>query len=155
MAYLPLAYGSQMLGVIALVGPWHSDETGFSQEEKRVIQAFANHVALAVEYARLIEEAAGLELFGTILGWYEAVPPFLWRIQQSSFCLTIFASRCVEGVFKRMADLLFVGLTLIFFGVTLLYIYGCEWFVKERRAVTAAQADYVETTGERTGNQPV
>jgi two-component system, OmpR family, sensor histidine kinase KdpD len=58
VAYLPLASGSQVLGVMALVGHSHPRQLEFSPKEKRLIQVFANHVALAVEHVRLIREVA-------------------------------------------------------------------------------------------------
>lgn len=58
IAYVPLSYGTQILGVMVLVGSRHTRQLEFSSEEKRRIQVFANHVALAVEHARLIREAA-------------------------------------------------------------------------------------------------
>lgn len=58
VAYLPLAYGSEVLGVMTMVGYGRADQPDFSPEERRIIQVFSNHVALAVEHARLIREAA-------------------------------------------------------------------------------------------------
>jgi two-component system sensor histidine kinase KdpD len=58
VAYLPLSSGSQVLGVMALVGHSLPHQSEFSLEEKRLIAVFANHVALAVEHARLIRETA-------------------------------------------------------------------------------------------------
>jgi two-component system sensor histidine kinase KdpD len=61
VAYLPLSYGSQVLGVMVIVGPQRENHVLFSTEEKRLIQVFANHVALAVEHAHLIRESAQLQ----------------------------------------------------------------------------------------------
>lgn len=58
VAYVPLSSGSQTMGVMVLVGSDHVHRLEFSPEEKRLIQVFANHVALAVEHARLIRETA-------------------------------------------------------------------------------------------------
>ena len=58
VAYIPLTYGSEVLGVMTLVRQRRRDQTEFSHEEKRLIQVFANHVALAVKHARLIQESA-------------------------------------------------------------------------------------------------
>jgi two-component system sensor histidine kinase KdpD len=57
VAYLPLNYGLQVLGVIVIVGP---EDRNLDNEEKRLIQVFANHVALALAHARLIRESAQL-----------------------------------------------------------------------------------------------
>jgi len=58
VAYLPLTYGSQVMGVMVTVGRDRDEQLNFSVEENRLIQVFANHVALAVEHARLIRESA-------------------------------------------------------------------------------------------------
>ncbi|MBN9389977.1 MAG: DUF4118 domain-containing protein [Chloroflexi bacterium] len=58
IAYVPLVYGSKVLGVMTLISLRAEEGQTFSSEEKRLIQVFANHVALAVEHARLIKEAA-------------------------------------------------------------------------------------------------
>jgi two-component system sensor histidine kinase KdpD len=55
IAYLPLASSSRQLGVLVIIGRRQSQ---FSPEERRLLEVFANHVALAVEHARLIEETA-------------------------------------------------------------------------------------------------
>jgi len=57
VAYLPLIYGLQVLGVMVVVGP---EDKNLDNEEKRLIQVFANHVALALAHARLIRESAQL-----------------------------------------------------------------------------------------------
>jgi two-component system sensor histidine kinase KdpD len=56
--YVPLAYGSGRLGVMVLVRLREKEGQEYSPEEKRLVQVFANHVALAVEHAQLIKEAA-------------------------------------------------------------------------------------------------
>lgn len=56
IAYLPLATGPTVLGVLVLVGLNSLPHLEFSSEEKRLLTVLANHVALAVEHARLIEE---------------------------------------------------------------------------------------------------
>ncbi|HEX2915698.1 MAG TPA: ATP-binding protein [Chloroflexia bacterium] len=58
VAYVPISSGSQTLGVMVLVGSDDGHQLEFSPEEKRLMQVLANHVALAVEHARLIREAA-------------------------------------------------------------------------------------------------
>lgn len=58
IAYVPLTYGSERLGVLCLAGWRGSDESEDTSERVRLIQVFANHVALAVEHTRLIREAA-------------------------------------------------------------------------------------------------
>jgi two-component system sensor histidine kinase KdpD len=55
IAYLPLASSSRQLGVLVIIG---RRQPQFSSEEQRLLEVFANHVALAVEHARLIEETA-------------------------------------------------------------------------------------------------
>jgi two-component system sensor histidine kinase KdpD len=58
VAYLPLASGSQTLGVLVIVGRVCVRQVAFSLEDQRLLRVFANHVVLAVEHARLIEETA-------------------------------------------------------------------------------------------------
>lgn len=47
-----------------------------------------------------------------------------------------------------MADVFFVGLTIVFFAVAIAYIYGCQYFIKVDKAPVATQR--IETTSERT-----
>ena len=51
-----------------------------------------------------------------------------------------------------MLDLLFVFTTLVFFVVAILYIYGCEWFVKDRLATS--EQERIETSREQIEGQP-
>lgn len=47
-----------------------------------------------------------------------------------------------------MLDLLFVFTSLVFFGVAILYIYGCDWFIKDEK--TSASVERIETSREAT-----
>jgi len=50
-----------------------------------------------------------------------------------------------------MLDVLFIFTMIVFFGVAILYIYGCNWFIKDdKTAETEKRGDRVETMGERT-----
>lgn len=48
-----------------------------------------------------------------------------------------------------MLDLLFVLLGVGFFIVSILYVAGCEWLIKDRQSLS--RAERIETTGERAG----
>ena len=46
-----------------------------------------------------------------------------------------------------MLDLLFIFTGIVFFVVAILYIYGCEWLIKDRTANTSQER--IETSRER------
>jgi hypothetical protein len=48
-----------------------------------------------------------------------------------------------------MLDLLFVVAGVLFFVVTILYVFGCDWLVKEEKTNTGG---YVKTTLEQAEN---
>lgn len=47
-----------------------------------------------------------------------------------------------------MLDVLFVMAAVGFFVVAILYVYGCDWFIKEDKA--AATVERIQTTREQT-----
>ncbi len=49
-----------------------------------------------------------------------------------------------------MLDLLFVFTTLVFFAVAILFIYGCDWFIKDSKRPSAS-TERVETSRDREG----
>ena len=51
-----------------------------------------------------------------------------------------------------MLDVLFVVAAVGFFVVAILYVYGCEWFVKDDKTTTATER--IQTTREQ-ADQPV
>jgi hypothetical protein len=56
---------------------------------------------------------------------------------------------------KKMLDLLFVAITIVLFGVAVVYIYGCDWFIQDaKNSATEQRGERIETMGERsnTGN---
>jgi hypothetical protein len=49
-----------------------------------------------------------------------------------------------------MLDLLFLVTTLVFFAVSALYVFGCDFLIKDEKA---ERVERIETAGERTANQ--
>ena len=49
-----------------------------------------------------------------------------------------------------MLDVLFIFTLIVFFAVAILFIYGCDWFIKDSNT-TESRGERVETMGERAG----
>lgn len=47
-----------------------------------------------------------------------------------------------------MLDLLFLFTTIVFFAVAILYIYGCDWFIKDAKT-SVNNPERLETSRER------
>lgn len=50
-----------------------------------------------------------------------------------------------------MFDALFVFATILFFAVAILYIYVCDWFIKEKEVVSTNHNETPEKLGEHGG----
>jgi hypothetical protein len=49
-----------------------------------------------------------------------------------------------------MLDILFVGVTIVLFGMAVAYIYGCDWFIQDaKNTATEQRSERIETMGER------
>lgn len=47
-----------------------------------------------------------------------------------------------------MLDLLFLFTTVVFFAIAILYIYGCDWFIKDAKPAVS-NTERLETNRER------
>ena len=55
-----------------------------------------------------------------------------------------------------MLDLLFVVITIVLFGVAIVYIYGCDWFIQDTKSSAADQrGERIETMGEKANSGSV
>jgi two-component system sensor histidine kinase KdpD len=60
-SYLPLSSGAKTLGVLGLISQSNIKYVpAFSAGEKRLLQVFANHIALAVQHVKFVKETAQL-----------------------------------------------------------------------------------------------
>lgn len=52
-----------------------------------------------------------------------------------------------------MLDVLFIFTMIVFFALALIFIYGCDWFIKDATNAISTRAEYIENMGERGSGQ--